>query len=231
MPRPGSHRYDIQRTRRRADAEARGIPDRHADRAANEELQRDNPPVAVPPRPGESLDRAAGPRGTGGTSRGDPSIDEPGPEPSGGMELRSAAFNDHTLIPERFSADGGNVSPPLEWNAVPDGAVEIALLCEDPDAPTGVFTHWIVAGISPQLTALDEGALPDGVTVGRNDFGELGWGGPRPPVGDEAHRYFFRLYAADRPLQLDEGCTAADLRDALDGNELATGTLVGLFQR
>ncbi|WP_158852553.1 YbhB/YbcL family Raf kinase inhibitor-like protein [Saccharothrix deserti] len=164
--------------------------------------------------------RAAGPAGGGG-----------GVEEDGGLHARSAAFSGHTMIPDRYSYDGGNTSPPLEWSDVPAGTAELALLCEDPDAPGGTFVHWVVAGIPADVTAIEEGSVPPGAVVGRNDFGKQGWAGPRPPVGDEPHRYFFRLYAVDRPLGLGEGLTADDLRSAVEGHVLAHGTLVGLFGR
>jgi Raf kinase inhibitor-like YbhB/YbcL family protein len=213
VPDPGSHAYDVRRTRLRAEYDDSGVPDQHADRAANDELQRDHPPRPVG-------DRAAGPSGGGG-----------GEEDTGGIRLRSPAFSDHTLIPDRCSREGGNTSPPLEWGEVPAGTEELALLCEDPDAPGGPFAHWVVTGIPTGTTSIAEGAVPDGAAVGRNGFGEPGWGGPRPPVGDEPHRYFFRLYAVDRPLGLGEGVTADDLRAAVEGRVLARGTLVGLFGR
>ncbi|WP_433274573.1 YbhB/YbcL family Raf kinase inhibitor-like protein [Actinosynnema sp. CS-041913] len=149
----------------------------------------------------------------------------------GGLDLRSAAFSGHTMIPDRYSRDGGDTSPPLQWSDVPPGTEESVLLCEDPDAPAGTFTHWVVVGIPADVTAVGEGAVPEGAAVGRNGYGELGWGGPRPPIGDEPHRYFFRLYAVDRPLGLGEGVTADDVRAAIEGRVLAGGTLVGLFGR
>jgi Raf kinase inhibitor-like YbhB/YbcL family protein len=225
MPNPGSHKYDIKRTRLRAGYERGGVPDEHADQAANEQLQREHPPQRVGD-PG----RAAGPLGGGG-SRGNPSLDEPRSLPDNVLEVRSAAFSDHTLIPNRYSRDGGNVSPPLQWSAPPAGTAEFVVLCEDPDAPGGTFTHWVVTGIPPDVTGIAEGGLPYGALFGRNDFGETGWGGPWPPVGDEPHRYFFRVYAVDRPLGLGESASAEDVRTALEGHELAGGTLVGLFGR
>jgi Raf kinase inhibitor-like YbhB/YbcL family protein len=147
------------------------------------------------------------------------------------IELRSAAFSDHALIPNRYSYDGGNVSPPLEWGGIPEGTAELVLLCEDPDAPSGSFTHWVVTNVSPRTAGAAEGALPEGGTPGRNDFGKLGWGGPRPPVGDKPHRYFFRLCAADKPLGLGQAATAEQVQAALDRHTLAQGTLVGLFGR
>ncbi|TWE28933.1 hypothetical protein FHX69_1602 [Prauserella muralis] len=226
MPDPGSHSYDIKRTRLRAEYDETVAPDQHADRAANERLERDHPP-----RPKGDPERAAGPKGNRGTSRGDPDIGD-GPRPvASGLELRSAAFTDNTLIPDRYSRQGGNVSPPLEWNRVPDGTEELALVCEDPDAPGGTFGHLVLTGIDPEQTGVPEGQLPDGAVPGRNGFGNLGWDGPQPPVGDDEHRYFFKLYAADRPLGLGEGASAEDVHAAVDGHTLATGTLVGLFGR
>ena len=148
------------------------------------------------------------------------------------MQLRSPAFNDHAPIPSRYSlAEGDNLSPPLEWSGVPEGTAELAVLCEDPDAPGGTFVHWVLAGLDPSTTGLAEGETPAGAVEGPNDYGGTGYGGPRPPVGDEAHRYFFRVYAASEPLGLRPGASADDLRRALEGKELAQGTLVGLYQR
>lgn len=148
-----------------------------------------------------------------------------------GLMLRSEAFADHAFIPERYALDGDNTSPPLEWDAPPEGTAEFALLCEDPDAPGGPFTHWVVTAVPASARAVREGKLPREAVPGRNDFGELGWSGPRPPVGDEAHRYFFRLYALDRPLGLQEGAIGAELRAAVAPCCLARGTLIGLFGR
>lgn len=226
MPNPGSHSYDIKRTRLRAEFDDHGTPDQHADRAANEQLQREHPP-----RPVGDPERAAGPTGTRGTSQGDPDIDDGPRAVAGGIELRSPAFNDHTMIPNNYSYDGGNEVPALEWFGIPDEARELVLLCEDPDAPTGTFVHWIIANIDPASTGVGDGELPEGAVEGTNGFGERGWGGPRPPVGDDPHRYFFRLYAADAPLGLSEGASAEDVHAALEGHTLERGTLVGLFGR
>jgi|GEM_PF-1256407 len=215
MPNPGSHRYDIKRTRLRSEYDDGGVPDQNADRAANEELQRD-----YPPRPLGEPDRAAGPYG----ERKDNSQEVQ-------IELRSSAFSDHTPIPDRYSFERDNISPPVEWSGIPDEAAELVLLCEDPDAPDGTFTHWVVTDISPNSAGVGEGSLPENATPGRNDFGDVGWGGPRPPIGDDPHRYFFRLYAADSPLGLSEGVTADEVHAALDGHTIARGTLVGLFGR
>ncbi|HWE91071.1 MAG TPA: YbhB/YbcL family Raf kinase inhibitor-like protein [Pseudonocardiaceae bacterium] len=148
----------------------------------------------------------------------------------GDIELRSPAFGNGDPIPERYTKDGGNDVPPLEWSEVPHGTAELALICDDPDAPGGSFVHWVLTGIPPTRTGLTDDELPATVAVGRNGFGELGWGGPRPPAGGP-HRYFFRLYAADQPLGLADGVDAEHVRAAIAGHVIARGTLVGLFAR
>ena len=148
-----------------------------------------------------------------------------------GIELRSPSFGDHQPIPARHAKDHENLSPPLEWSGVPEEAAELAVLCEDPDAPRGTFVHWVLAGLQPTAPGLAEGEHPAGAVEGRNDFGEEGYGGPLPPVGDPPHRYFFRVYAASAPLGLTGAPSAEELRRALEGKELASGTLVGTYQR
>jgi Raf kinase inhibitor-like YbhB/YbcL family protein len=149
-----------------------------------------------------------------------------------GIELRSTAFNDHAPVPRRYAWEGENESPPLSWSGVPDDAVELVLLCEDPDAPSGPFVHWVVTGIDPRTGEVETGRPPPGGTELTNGFGQPGWGGPHPPPGDEAHRYFFRLYALSGLLcALPDAPTAAQVRQAAEKRELASGTLVGLYQR
>jgi hypothetical protein len=148
-----------------------------------------------------------------------------------GIELKSAAFSDHAPIPSRYTKDGDDVSPPLVWSGVPEDTKELVLLCEDPDAPAGSFTHWLVTGIDPRSGGVDTGQLPPGGEPKPNGFGNPGWGGPRPPAGDPAHRYFFRLYAVSEPLPLPDQPSAKDVHDAMAGRQQASGTLVGVYQR
>ncbi|MGV9760639.1 YbhB/YbcL family Raf kinase inhibitor-like protein [Streptomyces tricolor] len=148
-----------------------------------------------------------------------------------GMELKSPAFSDHRMIPRRHAHDADNVSPPLTWSGVPDETEELVLLCEDPDAPSGTFVHWLVTGIDPRAGGLEAGETPRGGRPHRNGFGERGWGGPQPPAGDDAHRYFFRLYALAEPVSLPDRVTADDAHAVLDRRQLASGTLVGLYRR
>ncbi|POX48796.1 YbhB/YbcL family Raf kinase inhibitor-like protein [Streptomyces sp. Ru71] len=148
-----------------------------------------------------------------------------------GIELRSSAFNDHAVIPRRYALEGENVSPPLDWSGVPDGTAELVLLCEDPDAPSGTFVHWVVVGVDPGSPGAETGSAPPGGTELVNGYGRPGWGGPHPPPGDDAHRYFFRLYALGEPCVLPDAPSAEQVHEAVEKHQLASGTLVGLYQR
>ena len=201
----------------RGKLEAEGVNDERADETANRIMQRDNDRVS----PGVRSDRAGGPYGER-TLGGDPGKV---------IALRSPGFNDSTVMPARCSKDGGNTSPALEWDVPPAGTVEVALLCEDLDAPDGPFLHWLLTGIDPATTSVAEGQAPPEATPWPNDYGESGYGGPRPLVGDDAHRYQFRLFALGSPLGLAPGTNLDDVRAALNDKQLATGTLTGLFVR
>ncbi len=218
MPTPGSHSYDVQRTRLRGELEREGIPDEQADETANRIMRRDNDAVS----PGLRDDRARGPYGERPSAGGDA---------GNVIALRSPAFNDNTTLPPRFTKDGGNRSPALEWDEPPPGAVELALLCEDPDAPRGPFVHWLVTGIDPSMRSIEEAQSPPQATVWPNDFGQEGYGGPLPPVGDDPHRYVFRLYALGSPLGLSPGTDLDEVKAAMESSSLATGTLTGWFVR
>jgi Raf kinase inhibitor-like YbhB/YbcL family protein len=147
------------------------------------------------------------------------------------FELKSAAFQHGQPIPRQYTADGRNSSPPLQWTKPPDGTRSLALVCEDPDAPRGIFTHWVVFNLPPQQLELREGGtLSGGAKIGTNDFGKAGFGGPAPPPG-KPHRYFFRLYALDETLDLDVGCKRKDLLDAMQGHILAEAELMGTYRR
>ncbi|NES14629.1 MULTISPECIES: YbhB/YbcL family Raf kinase inhibitor-like protein [Micromonospora] len=147
-----------------------------------------------------------------------------------GIMLRSTAFNDHDMLPGRFAQEGGNVSPPLEWSPVPE-ATELVLMVEDRDAGKTPFLHWLVTGISPRSGGVAEGAVPDGGREWPNDFGATGWAGPNPPRHEDPHRYFFRLYALERPLDLPDSPQAEDVHRALADREFASGTMVGTYFR
>jgi Raf kinase inhibitor-like YbhB/YbcL family protein len=148
-----------------------------------------------------------------------------------GIELHSSAFHDHGPIPHRHAKDGENLSPPLSWSGVPEEASELALLCEDPDAPSGTFVHWLVTGIDPHIDGLEAGEMRQADQPHTNGYGARGWGGPHPPAGDGAHRYVFHLYALPAPVSIPDAATADEAHEVLDRQQLASGTLVGLYQR
>jgi len=147
-----------------------------------------------------------------------------------GMDLRISSFNDGGLIPARHSRDGGNISPALEWSTVPACTKELLLMCVDPDAPRGTFLHWLVTGIDPSCTSVAEGETPKGGTPWRNGFGEVGYGGPRPPAGSPAHRYQFCLFALFAHPRLPADPTPAEVNDRIESMDVAAATVTGLFQ-
>ncbi len=117
------------------------------------------------------------------------------------LQLTSTAFNNQDMIPRKYTCDGDDISPPLQWSNPPKGAQTYALICDDPDAPSGTWDHWVVFNIPGTTAALSRAILPEpnlsnGSTHGKNGWGRLGYGGPCPPSG--THRYFFRLYALER---------------------------------
>jgi Raf kinase inhibitor-like YbhB/YbcL family protein len=144
------------------------------------------------------------------------------------MKVTSSAFQDGSNIPSKFSCDGPNTSPPLQISDVPAGAKSLALIVDDPDAPSGLFTHWVIWNISPQTTTIAEGNAPKGVH-GTNDFGKSGYGGPCPPSG--THRYYFKVFALDRELDLPAGAKRGQLDAAMKGHVIAEGELVGRYTR
>jgi Raf kinase inhibitor-like YbhB/YbcL family protein len=148
------------------------------------------------------------------------------------LQLHSPAFSDHDRIPDRFSRLDANVSPPLAWSQVPGEAVELLLVCEDPDAPGGTFLHWLVTGIDPATSSLAEGQVPDNGRQWTNGFGKTGWGGPKPPAGDPPHRYVLQLHALARPAQLPSEPSVEQVHDAIKAAQpLASGTLTGTYSR
>jgi Raf kinase inhibitor-like YbhB/YbcL family protein len=144
------------------------------------------------------------------------------------MDLTSPDFEEGGQIPRKHTCDGENAPPELHWSGIPSGVVELALTCEDPDAPNGTFIHWVAWGIDPTTGRLLPGAW---TRAGRNGFGNDGYGGPCPPPGHGPHHYQFMLYALDRPTDLDPGATIADLRSTIDGHIRATATLIGTYER
>lgn len=158
-------------------------------------------------------------------------VEGPAPAAPDRISLTSPAFAAGGTIPEQFSCDGADVSPPLRWTGVPDDARELALLVEDPDAPGGTYVHWVLFKVKPSREGIAEAEVPDGAREGENSSGDASYAGPCPPEGDAAHRYEFLLYALSSPLDLEAGAAAADVRAAVKDAALARGRLVGRFGR
>jgi Raf kinase inhibitor-like YbhB/YbcL family protein len=144
------------------------------------------------------------------------------------MKITSSAFQQGGNIPSKFSCDGANTNPPLQISDVPSGAKSLVLVVDDPDAPSGLFTHWTVWNIPPQTSTIAEGSTPKGVQ-GTNDFGRSGYGGPCPPSG--THRYYFKILALDRELDLPSSAKRSKLDAAMKGHVIAQGELMGRYAR
>lgn len=151
-----------------------------------------------------------------------------------GISITSTAFNEGEFIPKKYSCDGADVSPPLEWIGIPEETKELALICDDPDAPMGTWVHWVLYNIPPNVSNLPESVpavkvLENGAVHGMNDFHKIGYGGPCPPGG--THRYFFKIYALDTELKLAQGKTRTELLESMNGHVLAGGQLMGKYKR
>lgn len=151
------------------------------------------------------------------------------------LTVSSSAFQEGDVIPTEYTCEGQDVSPPLAWDEPPAGTQSLVLIVDDPDAPVGVFTHWVLFNIPSDSRDLPEALptqaqLPSGAQQGKNDFGRLGYGGPCPPPG-RSHRYRFTVYALDQPLELTAGASKKQVLDAIQGHILAQGQLTGTYQR
>ena len=144
------------------------------------------------------------------------------------MKITSSAFQEGADIPPKFTCDGANTSPPLQIADAPSEAKSLILIVDDPDAPSGLFTHWTVWNIPPQTSGIAERGTPKGVQ-GTNDFGRSGYGGPCPPSG--MHRYYFKVFALDRELDLPFGAKRGQLDAAIKGHVTAQGELMGRYSR
>jgi Raf kinase inhibitor-like YbhB/YbcL family protein len=146
----------------------------------------------------------------------------------GQLKISSSGFNEGSNIPPKFTCDGGDTSPPLKIDGVSATAKSLVLIVDDPDAPTGVFTHWLVWNIDPKTNFIAEASAAGG-TEGKNDFGKSGYGGPCPPSG--SHRYYFRVFALDRQLPLRAGAKRKEVDSAMKGHVIGQGELMGRYAR
>lgn len=144
------------------------------------------------------------------------------------MALTSPAFNNGEPIPERFTCDGEDISPELDWFGIPEGTVSLALIMDDPDAPVGTWVHWVLYNLPMDLTGLRESMTGVGVD-GNNSWNRTGYGGPCPPSG--THRYYFKLYALDVNLDLEPGADKKALLAAIEGHVIGQAELMGTYSR
>jgi Raf kinase inhibitor-like YbhB/YbcL family protein len=150
------------------------------------------------------------------------------------INISSAAFQNGEFIPAKYTCDGANISPPLRWNGIPEGAKTLVLIADDPDASGRTFVHWVIYNIPAHEKELLEGVtpnrnIPEEVLMGTNDFGHIGYGGPCPPPG--THRYFFKLYALNSPLHLEAGATKNQVLKAMEKHILGQGEIMGRYKR
>jgi Raf kinase inhibitor-like YbhB/YbcL family protein len=144
------------------------------------------------------------------------------------MTITSTAFQDNDPIPKEYSFDSKNVNPPLTFSETPEGAESLALIIEDPDAPSGTFTHWILYNMSPATLQILEGELPLGAKQATNDFGQQKYGGPKPPSG--THRYFFKLFALDTMLDdLREQDSSSQFYQSIEDHTIGQAQIVGTY--
>jgi Raf kinase inhibitor-like YbhB/YbcL family protein len=151
------------------------------------------------------------------------------------MTITSSVFRAGEVIPTKYSCEGANVSPPVQWDGVPAAARSLALICDDPDAPMGTWVHWVLYNLPTSVSNLPEHVpasemLSSGAKQGMNDFKRIGYGGPCPPPG-KTHRYHFKLYALDVELALKPRATKQELLRAMEGHILAEAQLIGTYQR
>jgi len=145
------------------------------------------------------------------------------------LTLSSSAFKQNGPVPSKYTCDGADVNPPLAINVVPAGARSLALIVDDPDAPAGVWVHWVVWNIGANTTEIKENSVPQGAQQGLTDFRDRKYGGPCPPSG--THRYFFKLYALDTVLTLGPAATKPALDQAMKGHIIGQTELIGKYSR
>lgn len=150
------------------------------------------------------------------------------------LDVKSTAFGNARSMPEKYTCDGADISPPLEWRNTPAGTKAFAIICDTPDAPTGTWVHWVLYDIPVEVTKLPESVvkkdqLDIGARQGKNDYDQIGYNGPCLPAGE--HRFFFRLYALDGFTNMKAGATKDELMNAMKGHILAEGVLMGVYAR
>jgi Raf kinase inhibitor-like YbhB/YbcL family protein len=161
--------------------------------------------------------------------------DKPNPQKVMNLQITSTAFSEGQPIPAKYSCEGSDISPPLQWTNAPANTKNFALIADDPDAPVGTWVHWVLYDLPPNTAGLPEDVaktqfIAGNAKQGLNSWPRLGYGGPCPPPG-KPHRYFFKLYALDTMLDFKPGATKKDVEAAMKGHILAEGQLMGTYQR
>jgi Raf kinase inhibitor-like YbhB/YbcL family protein len=147
----------------------------------------------------------------------------------GNLKITSSVFDNEGSIPSRYTCDGANINPPLKIENVPSAAKSLALIVDDPDAPSKTWVHWTAWNIDPKITEIKENSVPKGAVQGMNDFRKHNYGGPCPPSG--THRYYFKLYALDTMLDLGNHAEKPDLEKAMKGHIIGQTELMGKYKR
>jgi len=145
------------------------------------------------------------------------------------MKISSPAFANNSYIPQKYTCDGQDINPSLEIKEVPEEAVSLVLIVDDPDVARGTFLHWLVFNIEQTVSLIKENEAPKGGIQGLNDFGKENYGGPCPPSG--THRYFFKVYALDKNLDLEAGSDLKKVDKEMKDHILGEAQLIGLYQR
>jgi len=145
------------------------------------------------------------------------------------IKIESQVFENNSYIPQKYTCDGENINPPLKISDIPKETQSLILIVDDPDAPMKTFLHWLVWNINPNTSLIEENALPNGAIEGKNDFGEKKYKGPCPPFG--THRYFFKIYALDTKLDLEENANINEVKKAMERHILDKAELIGLYKR
>ena len=146
------------------------------------------------------------------------------------LKVTSPSFKDGEMLPDKFTCDGENISPAINWRELPMGVKSLALICDDPDAPSGDFVHWVVYNIPADIEGFKENAeISDIADLGVTDYGRGGYGSPCPPSG--VHHYHFKVYALNEMIETEKALDKYDLLDRMEGHILANGEIVGLYKR
>jgi Raf kinase inhibitor-like YbhB/YbcL family protein len=146
-----------------------------------------------------------------------------------GFKITTAAFDHEGNIPSRYTCDGIDINPPLKIDHIPSSAKSMALIVDDPDAPSKTWVHWVAWNIDPKITEIKENSVPIGAVQGLNDFRKHNYGGPCPPSG--THRYYFKIYALDTMLDLGNNAEKPDLEKAMKGHIIGQAELMGRYKR